>query len=215
MTESLVHACERFVSTGHFENAAKLIEGMVADPTQTARIHPLGFVYFDLGTHDPFRYRLHVWSPHYGSLQSIDAMVHDHIFDLQSRCIVGTLQNDIYSATPSLEGLYHMHTVEYDAEASHLRNSHERWSASVSKSVPYNAGQAYALEAGVFHATKILGSGICATALVTKYRSEFGPARVLIPEGSTLDSAYHRRFLDREQSLAVVTDVSRQLTGRL
>lgn len=215
MIERLAHECEEFVSHGCFTSAHKLIEGLIDDPKRTARVHPLGFVYFDLGTLDRHRYRLHIWSPSHRSLQSVNAMVHDHIFGIRSRCMLGTLQNDTYLATPSPKGRYHLHTVQYEEDTSQMTNTRESWSASVAESVLLSSGESYTLDAGVFHFTKILDGEFCATALITTYGDEPGQPRVLIPKGSAPDGVYHRRSLRREASLSVVAEVRSRLPGRL
>jgi hypothetical protein len=152
------------------------------------RLHPAGFVQFDLEAPDaqPQRghsgglRRLHVWDE---SIQATgDATIHDHVFDMRSRVLTGCLLQHVLTLELEHGGepTHELYTAAYGipGAASTLQPSGVlvRLAADDIERVP--AGTHYVQPAFTFHRTEV--EGLTATVM-EKITVHDGDARVLMP----------------------------------
>lgn len=92
------------------------VEGLV-----TPVWHPLGFIHVELaGTSDGETYRLHLWSAEHRNPQEQRDRVHDHLFNVASRVVAGSVENIRYRFVADKSGDYQEYRVDYQSGYSCL-----------------------------------------------------------------------------------------------
>lgn len=166
--------------------------------------HPLGFIMCRLAEHQSRKLRLHLWPRDGGRPQDPAWPIHDHVFDLQSWVLAGTISNVEYCA--SQVGVeYQLYSAAYEDGESVLRRSERRVRLKEAHRSEYVSGQQYVIEAGIFHQSVRKGEATAITLCETYDRMQSGP-RV----AGGLDGAATYVY-SRDEVAA--TDLSRILQG--
>jgi hypothetical protein len=181
--------CRAFVHNNDRVAAAKLLEILAPGNVVDCRRHPLGFVFYDLGRDGDDRFHLHIWPEDERLAQDSRAMVHDHIFALESRVLVGCLVNRVYEVKPDPDGRCSMYEVTYSGVDSRTEQREGRYSAHEISSGEHAAFAHYQLAAEVFHRSDVNAATFCATIVVEKFPPPPRPlARVLAVDAEPLPS---------------------------
>ncbi len=122
------------------------------------QIHPLGFLRVPLTSQDRLDegFYLHVWpGPTTLQLQA-SSQVHNHVFDLESRILVGTLRNREYEAFEDIGGEWVLAEAIYAGSRSSRVPTGARIGYRLVHEQTYGPGEVYTIPKGVFHETDIL-----------------------------------------------------------
>ena len=83
--------------------------------------HPLGFMHAKLAdTPAGETYRLHLWSAEHRNPGEQQDKIHDHLFNVTSRVVAGSIENIRYQFTPGRSGDYREFRVDYRSGYSRL-----------------------------------------------------------------------------------------------
>lgn len=171
-------------------------------------LHGLGFIQVKLGGSQ----RLHVWHPELPRRQCFaHSQIHDHRFSFNSRVMVGSMENLLYSVVEgSIIDATH---VCYRHEGARTDKGNRPWNpesfvcAQLDSSTLIEAGGRYSMPAYVCHATRPLGDGKVATLMrKTKVHEQYG-ARSLCSVDVKPDADFDRHQLDEGKLWSIVLDV--------
>lgn len=178
------------------------------------RVHPNGFIQLDLETptderwhegkqvgHSGADLRLHVWNPRDHTLPHQDTVneIHDHVFDMDSTVVRGTLIQRVYefvvgalsSQTERAQPTSELYRAVYDKQSSSRLES-LGITGILHKVVefPVHAGQSYTQPAFTLHDT-VEGDQLVVT-LMRKVAIHEGIPVVVCPIGSPPDNDFDR-----------------------
>lgn len=129
--------------------------------------HPLGFLRLALeGQGESANgFFLHVWMPGL-PVQEGGAFMHQHVFDLSSRVLKGTLRDTLYKPVEDPQGPYQLIKGKNAQEYGVITNdvlAHVKM--DVIRTLDVNAGEIYAVEKGQYHATDVDPESIVVTLI--------------------------------------------------
>ncbi|HEY9713851.1 MAG TPA: hypothetical protein V6C72_10300 [Chroococcales cyanobacterium] len=155
-------------------------------------IHPNGFIQLKL-TNDR---RMHFWHPEIPR-QKVGSPIHDHIFDMASVILLGTLFHREVHIQPDRDGYYVIwEAVPVRDTETELVSTGERVRADHGPEQELKPGDHYFFEAFCFHLTR---DAVPAVSIIRK-RQEFEGRRprVLVPAGQKPDNDFTRDSFDPE-----------------
>lgn len=161
------------------------------------RVHGNGFIQLDLNNEGTKR--LHIWDESIPR-QVVATPIHDHVFELHSTVIVGTLIHE--ELTPFVSEEYGTHKVyrakqEPGTENTILVPDEGLVRLHVDQRLILGAGSIYIFPAWKLHQTDHIG--FTATVMhKIDAPTEYGRPRVLVEIGSEPDNAFHRDGFDPE-----------------
>lgn len=136
---------------GRFEQA--LASSILAD--KAARYHPLNFVAIRAEDGAGLGLRLHLWDSRFRFGQQ-GFEVHDHVFDLDSFVVSGTVRQTLYEAESTDEGELAAYEVQYGTHAALLKAVHDRLKLNVTRVDDFSEGQRYELPPRVLHRLELV-----------------------------------------------------------
>lgn len=168
------------------------------------RVHPNGFIQLDLeptdgwskhAGHSGANRRLHIWNPPGIELPHQDTVneVHDHVFDMESAVVKGTLVQRLYEFVEDTDiwPTHALYQAVYDQKSSSRLASTGRlgW-LSIKESFTVRAGERYTQPAFTLHDTET-PEGLCVTIMTKSAVHEGGPT-VICPLGQEPDNDFDR-----------------------
>ena len=174
-----------------YASASGLLAGILswvrqADPT--CLIHPHGFYVVLLQRSGSKDWRFHWWPKGPRTLIGMPAMIHTHDKVVESRILVGQLQNVTYEVTEIAAEGQPVYEVEYlgdkyvRATSNVLRKTERRAEAKVASIQELRAGDCYRIESHVYHEAVIPDETATAT-LVCMHSQAPGAVCVLGLDG--------------------------------
>lgn len=159
-------------------------------------VHPLGFYYLVLSSSE-VTHRLHVYN---GDVDfSADNAWHTHEFDLQSRVLVGSIQNHIAEFNAEGEGNLKEFLVKYSDDQSILNTTGRLGEILEIASFTSVAGQDYFIKAGTIHCAKNIESP-CVTHVTMRHRG------CQILSYGVEEAPFSRRKVNREEG-SIIWDI--------
>ncbi len=163
------------------------------------RVHPNGFLQLDLepdttstGRHIAKR-RLHIFDDRLPR-QSVRTAIHDHIFDMSSFVVKGTVLNDTYIAVPDEEGDLEIYQAqEAKCTETNLVPTGRRVSLKLKHTEYVYMGESYEFPALSFHDSRHEG---VAVTIMRKGLSHASTPRVLVPVDAEPDNNFSREDQD-------------------
>lgn len=164
-----------------------------------SRVHPNGFLQLDLrpdtmstGRHIAKR-RLHIFDDRLPR-QSVRTSIHDHIFDMSSFVVKGTVLNDTYVPVPDEEGDLEIYQAqEAKCTETNLVPTGQRVKLRL-KHVEYvYMGESYTFPALAYHDSRHEG---VAVTIMTKGATVDATPRVLVPVDAEPDNNFSREDQD-------------------
>lgn len=158
------------------------------------RVHPNGFLQLDLTAEGDNR--LHIWlADDRLPKQSVRTAIHDHIFDMESSVVKGTLTNVLYVTDVGED--YEVWQVQTRAgNETKLGPTGSLVSAKAFPQSPINAGETYVFPAAYFHDTETEGDTV--TIMRKKrYYPLYKEPRILVPKGERPDNSFSRESHDQ------------------
>lgn len=168
------------------------VERVLAADGGDPRVHPNGFVQLDLGAavvgvtgHSGAVRRLHVWNPPGLRVpgRARSEGIHDHVFDMCSTVLVGTLRQRVYefAVGTGRPHTHEVHRASYWAGGSYLVPTGVRGVVREVDAYDVPAGHAYSQAPWTFHETDPV-SGLLVTVMDKRIVHEGSPC-VLQPLG--------------------------------
>jgi len=171
--------------------------------------HPLGFYLVSLLRQGPVALRLHYWPARHRPPSSAITPYHDHVWTLQSRILIGHIENVELSLKPDPTGEYVVATIEQVNGVDTVVPTGERVAIETTKNLIQSAGQSYSISPKIFHCTNVSLD----VAAVTVVRAEVvvpGGPRTLVPVGYS-GQAPSRTYLSSSDAQRVLQELDRLL----
>jgi hypothetical protein len=155
------------------------------------RVHGNGFIQLDLnatGTR-----RLHVWDDDVPR-QAVATPIHDHVFDLESLVLCGTLVHEELSLVAHAAGPWHVYRARREEGTQNTtlqRPSLARFDVRTEQRLILLPGSVYRFPAERLHQTE--HRGLTATVMQKlNAPASYGEPRVLVPVAEEPDNDFHR-----------------------
>jgi len=132
--------------------------------------HPLGFVHMRLHALDAKSLRLHFWPAGQRRPQAPLWPIHDHIFDIRSVILVGSVENTQYEVTRTEQSPHRIYEVKYGGGNSTLNQLTATSDFVVSQETlieEHATGGSYSIARTVFHKSVVPPDKRAATLVVT------------------------------------------------
>jgi hypothetical protein len=148
------------------DTALRALERVRAQPGSVKAIwHPLGFMDLELSSDGRTTTRIHIWAGFPPASDVAALTVHRHDWHLESLVLCGAVRNTVFDVADDETGGDRVYTIEYDGDVNRLIASGRVVRTCVAGVDEIQAGQSYALEAGLFHELTLPGSGVTATVV--------------------------------------------------
>lgn len=160
------------------------------------RVHGNGFIQLDLN--DEGTRRLHVWHEDIPR-QAVATPVHDHVFDLRSIVLLGTLIHSELIPGNNTFGTHRIYRAEQEEGTQNtiLVPDEGLVSLYISQKLVLGAGSIYTFPAGKLHQTDHVG--LTATVMdKINAPANYGRPRVLVSVGKEPDNEFRRDNHDPE-----------------
>lgn len=178
-------------STG-VQGAISLIDDAINGSLEF-RKHPLGFVVCNVWQDSGKRLRLHIWEKEHTYPQGKYTQIHDHIFNLKSWVLNGSIENIEYAEDNS--NLNHtIFKAIYLSDTSILNRTNEQIGIIETNRSIIRKGENYSIPAGKLHRTEPTSSDTTITLVYTE-DTEITAPRVIIPNPCKDSYTYHRKRL--------------------
>jgi hypothetical protein len=140
--------------------------------------HPLGFLHIKLHARGVKGLRLHLWPQRQRQAQAPFWPIHDHIFNLRSLILFGTVRNTLYKVTRAETSPYRIYEVRYggsDSTLNQLTATSELVLPQETSIEEHVAGTTYWIEHTVFHQSMVAEDRPAATLVVTSDHLSLSP----------------------------------------
>jgi hypothetical protein len=143
--------------------------------------HPLGFIHAKLASNKSGEaLRLHLWDPTVIHPRVQTHKVHDHLFNVHSRVISGSITNLMYVFDESETGEYRIIKVSYQPEKALLYETWIRGSLQTSHVITHCAPTCYTVPRYQLHDSQQVTDSATLTLVHTTAPSVYDP-RVILP----------------------------------
>jgi len=132
----------------------QLVETIEANRGSEIRMHPYGFLQLSLGE-GAWRDsgdRLHAWSDELPQMKRPEFQVHDHIYGVRSRILLGALRDTQYIVEENVQGKY----LLFSARGGNLLNTKLKVSCTKRRVSYFEAGEQYSVVKGDYHSSESL-----------------------------------------------------------
>lgn len=169
---------------------------------QQASWHPLGFVHAELARNRYFAYRFHIWPPGERRPKTPNWQIHNHVFSLISRVLVGSIENRLYDVVDAPKGVAakQLYEVAYGNGASELRPTGRFVDVVTSSVQTHSAPMVYEVPCGVFHESFVGHLDVVATMVRTDFMESASPLVVGDVDqrvGRPYEYQYQRTLVDQ------------------
>ncbi|WEW97829.1 hypothetical protein P3T65_26985 [Pseudomonas nitroreducens] len=161
------------------------------------RKHPLGFVVCNVWQDSGKKLRLHIWEKEHTYPQDKYTQIHDHIFNLRSWVLNGSIENIEYVEDDNNFN----HTIfkaTYTPDTSTLNITNEQIGLIETDRNTIRKGESYSIPAGKLHKTEPTSSDTTITLVYTEDTETTAP-RVIIPNPCKESYTYHRKRLSKNE----------------
>jgi len=146
-------------------------------------LHPLGFYFVRLAKQGATTIRLHYWPANHREQGTAITPYHDHVWELCSCVLAGTLENVLLELEADANGDFQVAVINQSDNIDEVVPAPTRVRIRVQSSRRYSAGDFYEIRPRVFHYTNVLPEHAVLTVVQSRVVVEGGP-RTLIPFGS-------------------------------
>jgi hypothetical protein len=162
----------------------------------STRLHPLGFFYAIEELDENVTLRYHLWPKDWSvPRDQVGGEIHDHIFELNSIILAGTLRHQTFDFLPSGQGEHEIVRVAYTQDGSQLARSGERGELKVVSDETYHPGTVYRVPAGTIHRADASETPAATLVLAVKNNNNNDTPRVLIEYDHSMPAKFIRAKL--------------------
>jgi len=150
----------------------------------TCLVHPLGFWIVLLSRSETEEWRFHFWPPGETQTTGMPAMIHTHDRVVESRVILGTVNNTLYKEVNAESGGLPVYEVSYGGDkfvrgtSNILRNTGQLVTVTPTVKQALGVGDRYRVGAHTYHRAVVESHGAAAT-IVRMHAPVPGPPKVL------------------------------------
>jgi hypothetical protein len=163
--------------------------------------HPLGFVMATLIDEGENKIRLHLWPNSFQNAQKPTWLIHDHLFDLVSWVLSGSIENIEYKKRTSPFS-HQLYSVSYEAGGSKLTKLNSFVSLEVDKKHSINERESYIIKSGILHQSISISSNTTVTVCHSRNVREESPLVVGELDGEA--TYQYNRSTVKPSDLAVI-----------
>lgn len=162
------------------------------------KVHPLGFYVFNLGKiEDNVIIRLHIWDRTLQK-QNSELEIHNHIFNMTSLILVGSLINENYEIKEVDGGKGFLYEVTYVEDNSILRKVKNNIFLKLKESKKILTNEFYSLNESIFHNT-FTEENYVATILRTEINKNKNPLLYSKSDFNELKLEFKRQIIDNKE----------------
>lgn len=210
------------------------VRELVSRDGKNPRVHPNGFIQIDVGEvesdwhqshkrgHSGAALRVHIWNPPDVELPHQDTIneIHDHVFDMRSTVILGSLTQRLYEFVPTFDleppttiasspsaPTHERYTAVYKKSGdSRLEASGDKGVLRLAREYTISQGDSYTQPAFSLHDTHT-PHGLVVT-LMEKVEIHDGDATVICPIDQPPDNSFDRASAMNEDEIWAAIDAS-------
>ena len=142
--------------------------------------------------------RLHIWDQGFRRLPSHNAMIHDHVFDMKSNVVVGTLNHQIFEVIRKGDPSEHTSSIFEGIPETKKINKTPVWQGvlKMTHAVNVGAGCNYFQSARTFHSSIPLGDLVISVISKSNPKNDLigGGSRIVCPIGEEPFSAFEEKI---------------------
>ncbi len=181
------------------------------DRGERIQAQPLGFMRLALGgqLNSADGQFMHIWIPGLPT-QRGGPFQHTHVFDFESRILMGTIADITYSIQDNGQGEFVIVDAVCAQDACIPNAGHRRANLLEAESRVFQAGEVYTIPEGVFHKTELVTN----TAITIMQKRNVRPSNPLlaIPIGTDIPSeSFVRHQLDQQWAWSTVLQLVSQV----
>lgn len=147
-------------------------------------LHPLGFYFIRLAERGKTTIRLHYWPAGHREKGTAITPYHDHVWELCSCVLAGSLENVLIQLEPDNSGDFQVAHINQIGNVDEVVLASTRVRMSIQSRQRYRAGEFYEIEPRVFHYTDVPEETPVLTVVQSTIVIEGGP-RTLMPVGAS------------------------------
>lgn len=141
--------------------------------------HPLGFIHVKLAQGElKDTFRMHLWSSDHRNAREQSDKIHDHLFDVKSRVVVGSIKNVRYRFNPNANGKRREVRIDYMPHDSGLRETNVYGDIEETNSDILQAPIEYAISKFELHETLLFASDLALTVVHTTEPVDYRPRAI-------------------------------------
>ena len=150
-------------------NVNQILMNLIEQPNIfKATYHPLGFIHLKLFKKSNVSLRLHLWQRQARKTQIPAWLIHNHIFDLESYVLCGSINNLNYKIVEAENNPSHrIYEVIYDECESQLHVTDKFVNYKLVESQIFEAGDTYKVNRGTFHTSIVEPGKFTCTLVIT------------------------------------------------
>lgn len=167
--------------------------------------HPLGFLMSKLFEEPSLALRVHIWPKGGGREQNPAWPIHDHIFNMKSWILQGSIINTVYCASEKSSN-FQQYLASYLGNESILTRTEQEISLARKCEETYGAGQFYTMDAGIFHSSSHAKENTTVTAVLTNNVFP-GPPRIAGSKNGLHEYRYARSIASKEEVLNIISEI--------
>ncbi len=172
-----------------------------------ATYHPLGFIHLKLFKKSNMSLRLHIWPRETRKTQIPAWLIHNHIFDLESYVLCGSINNLRYDVVKAKNKPSHrIYEVIYDKCESQIHVTDEFVYCELLELQTFKAGDSYKVDRETFHTSIVELSELTCTLVITSNEIATKP-KVLGELEAESSYKYKRTQFDSEELRRVLIEL--------
>jgi hypothetical protein len=163
------------------------------------KTHPLGFFHLAEDVGESAHLRVHVWPRDWVvSDEQVGGDIHDHVFDLRSLVLIGSIANETFEAVEDRNGGFQTLNIEYDPGMSRVSPEGPRVRLEELSYCVHSPGEIYSVRTGVFHRSSAKATPAITLVLASSASAGRSP-RVMVAAGHPPPPAFRRRSLSSHE----------------
>ena len=179
---------------------------------EKVRVHPNGFLQLSLSPDAGWRdqgLRLHVWTDELVPQKDPSYQIHDHIFDIESYVLCGTLVNTLYYVEENVSGDH----VLIEAGVEELKDTQKRVFCRLKEVQTVHEGERYSISGHEFH-TSHASTPFTATLMAKSNVENFRKPHVLFLADYDAKAMILTRSIDQELGWRMIKCAEEEILKR-
>ena len=190
----------------------QILDNLIEQPDICkATHHPLGFIHLKLFKKLNVSLRLHIWQRQARKIQIPAWLIHNHIFDLKSYVLCGSINNLNYDVVKAEnKPSYRIYEVIYDECESQLHVTDELVNCKLVESKTFKARDSYEVNREIFHTSTVELGQLTCTLVITSNEKAIKPKVIGKLRGESIYK-YQRNQCDFEELRQILIEVKEKI----